>query len=680
MIRNKKIRKSMQAKQLGKEIYDEHEGKSGIVLTARVHSGETVSSFMMKGAIDFLLGESREARILRKKFVFKIVPMLNPDGVRYGNYRCSLLGVDLNRRWAKPSKNLHPTIYYTKKMIEVFGEHHKILLFCDMHGHSKKNNVFMYGCAVKSLDCVIVRKNLLAKTIPVAMNKRSKFFTFRDCHFRIEKSKISTARIVLYNDFEITHSYTMEASFFGPKNKKCLSVNYHMNEKDLESVGEDLCKSCMMFASQSAYLARIRSTNDFIRAMMYRKISSLSNPTIKINYSSEDEKEDKEDKEEEEEEENEEGDNEKGSKENLKEVITKEENIKDDIVKEENLRGDNIENEEQIKYLEKKENLEEEDKNEYETDEFKEENKENVEKEYLNGKDYIEQKIISENKEVKERKGSKDMWEYTKRKIGKVKHKKNNQLRLDDEKIWEDIQIVNYSESDEEGSGGSDSCPSEKLEPIEVKQKLKKKQKAEKKKQNNKDSEIISKCEIKLEFAKSTIDTHHELKEEKLKKTYSLKPKFRVVQSRKVHSKEDSFKTSRSPGMPNLRSQNILFNYPLPLAMPQVNEKPEEIISRIQKDLTRKKSTFLNCSELNDEGQNLSFKSMIKPQNTINYSFDRQNYKKPGRDLQNGAIFSNNQSIISDFSWATTRGGYIAKNYADSARYRIDKLYSKFAL
>ena len=53
---------------------------------------------MIKGAIDFLIGDSREAKNLRKKFVFKIVPMLNPDGVVYGNYRCSLLGVDLNRR------------------------------------------------------------------------------------------------------------------------------------------------------------------------------------------------------------------------------------------------------------------------------------------------------------------------------------------------------------------------------------------------------------------------------------------------------------------------------------------------------------------------------------------------------------------------------------------------------
>jgi murein tripeptide amidase MpaA len=57
---------------------------------------------MMKGAIDFLVSQAPEARALREKFVFKIVPMLNPDGVINGNYRCSLAGADLNRRWKTP--------------------------------------------------------------------------------------------------------------------------------------------------------------------------------------------------------------------------------------------------------------------------------------------------------------------------------------------------------------------------------------------------------------------------------------------------------------------------------------------------------------------------------------------------------------------------------------------------
>jgi murein tripeptide amidase MpaA len=52
---------------------------------------------MMKGIIDYLVGPSLGARILRDNFVFKVIPMLNPDGVINGNTRCNLSGVDLNR-------------------------------------------------------------------------------------------------------------------------------------------------------------------------------------------------------------------------------------------------------------------------------------------------------------------------------------------------------------------------------------------------------------------------------------------------------------------------------------------------------------------------------------------------------------------------------------------------------
>ncbi len=62
------------------------------------------------------------ARILRENFIFKIVPMLNIDGVVGGNNRCNYSQVDLNRQWIDPSKKLHPTIYHTKQMIKRMKE------------------------------------------------------------------------------------------------------------------------------------------------------------------------------------------------------------------------------------------------------------------------------------------------------------------------------------------------------------------------------------------------------------------------------------------------------------------------------------------------------------------------------------------------------------------------------
>lgn len=69
---------------------------------------------MMKGALDFLTSDDPMASELRRRFVFKIVPMLNPDGVANGNHRCSLAGADLNRKWQRLHPLLHPTIAYTK--------------------------------------------------------------------------------------------------------------------------------------------------------------------------------------------------------------------------------------------------------------------------------------------------------------------------------------------------------------------------------------------------------------------------------------------------------------------------------------------------------------------------------------------------------------------------------------
>lgn len=72
----------------GEEIAE----RKAIILTARVHPGESNASYMMKGVIEFLVSDDEKALFLRNNYVFKIIPMLNPDGVIVGNYRCSLVG------------------------------------------------------------------------------------------------------------------------------------------------------------------------------------------------------------------------------------------------------------------------------------------------------------------------------------------------------------------------------------------------------------------------------------------------------------------------------------------------------------------------------------------------------------------------------------------------------------
>ena len=126
--------------------------KQVLMLTSRVHPGETGASWMIHGLIDTLLNprddeEKELVRNLKDHFEIYIIPMLNVDGVINGNYRCSLAACDLNRKWSKPSKALHPPVYYTKKLCETLmeKENKSFFLYLDFHGHSVKKNIFQYG-------------------------------------------------------------------------------------------------------------------------------------------------------------------------------------------------------------------------------------------------------------------------------------------------------------------------------------------------------------------------------------------------------------------------------------------------------------------------------------------------------------------------------------------------------
>lgn len=92
--------------------------KKVIFLSARVHPGETPSSFVLNGFINLILTKDDTiAQALRRLYVFKIVPCLNPDGVVNGHYRTDTRGVNLNRVYLNPSPTEHPTIYAARSLI-----------------------------------------------------------------------------------------------------------------------------------------------------------------------------------------------------------------------------------------------------------------------------------------------------------------------------------------------------------------------------------------------------------------------------------------------------------------------------------------------------------------------------------------------------------------------------------
>lgn len=241
----------------------EFKDKKAVVLMARVHPGETNSSFIMKGALDFLLSDTRLARLLRHHFIFRLIPMLNPDGVIYGNTRTSLVGADLNRRWSCPSPTLHPTLYHAKRLVQMMAEEREVALVCDLHGHSIKRKVFMYGCRKGKSEVGAAKTNALIKMIPLMMSRKSEVFSMRNCHFRVRKAKEATSRVVFFKELGIDRSYTLEASFYGPLS----DGTSHMEEKDYERIGRDLCCQLLTFTNRRVFRKKVGQVVQLVRSL-----------------------------------------------------------------------------------------------------------------------------------------------------------------------------------------------------------------------------------------------------------------------------------------------------------------------------------------------------------------------------------------------------------------------------
>nr|XP_039266870.1 uncharacterized protein LOC120342204 isoform X2 [Styela clava] len=213
--------------------------KKAVVITARVHPGETNSSWMMKGFLDFLSGNSADAKLLRNNFIFKIVPMLNPDGVIVGNYRCSLAGRDLNRNYKSVLKDSFPSVWHVKMMVKRLNMEREVILYCDLHGHSRKSNIFIYGCENKNNP----KRKFRERIFPLMLSKNANTkFQYESCKFKIQKSKEGTGRVVMWC-MGVMNSYTMEATFGGTTLGSRKGT--HFSTRDLEEMGHNFCDTLL---------------------------------------------------------------------------------------------------------------------------------------------------------------------------------------------------------------------------------------------------------------------------------------------------------------------------------------------------------------------------------------------------------------------------------------------------
>ncbi|XP_033328985.1 cytosolic carboxypeptidase 1 isoform X5 [Megalopta genalis] len=221
-----------------------------VFLTSRVHPGESNASWVMHGTLKALLSNNAYASSLRDDYIFKIVPMLNIEGVVNGCNRYGLTNEDLNRRWSNPNRVLHPVIYHTKGLMEYCT---RVLqrpphVFVDYHGHSRRKNVFLFGCSRSgswsAADRAKPDQPVQYLMLPHLMQRISPAFALPLCSFKVERNKESTARVAIWRQLGVSRSYTMETSFCGCD--QGVLAGLHLDTRHLKAVGQDFCQALSM--------------------------------------------------------------------------------------------------------------------------------------------------------------------------------------------------------------------------------------------------------------------------------------------------------------------------------------------------------------------------------------------------------------------------------------------------
>lgn len=224
--------------------------KPVVFLTSRVHCGETPAQYMLQGILEKLMDfEDVQTRALLDNYVFKIIPMLNPDGVSRGHWRFDIKGQNLNRKYNSSEVEKYPTILAAKQA--VLNEHTSgnLKMFMDFHAHTSKRGCFIYGNTIECAD-----QQAEAKMIPKLMSMNSVNFDFRSSSFQDEvnnvkdwqgDSRCGSSRAVIHRETGFNPLvYTIEANYARGKNINNLSLRYdRLNDEQIQTEDSDIQNS-----------------------------------------------------------------------------------------------------------------------------------------------------------------------------------------------------------------------------------------------------------------------------------------------------------------------------------------------------------------------------------------------------------------------------------------------------
>ena len=246
------------------------------------------ASHVLNGILSVIADpENLYGKILRKHFVFKVIPLLNPDGVYRGYFRHDTLGHNLNRFYDEPKYDKQPTIFAAKKVIIQQKELGKLAIYIDLHAHACRKGCFMFGNALpltnKQVDNMLLPKMIALNSIDFDFNQC--LFSYNNMKAKDKKSGLSRegcGRVSVWKDTNLINSYTLECHYVVGVNKNKLSLLFETKSgKELESQSEEN-KVLELAGTDKDHPYTQESFEDVGKAVCYGIIDFYNGPNYKL--------------------------------------------------------------------------------------------------------------------------------------------------------------------------------------------------------------------------------------------------------------------------------------------------------------------------------------------------------------------------------------------------------------
>ncbi len=106
-----------------------------VAIIGRQHPPEVTGSLALMAFVDRLAEADDLASRFRRRFQITVIPLVNPDGVEAGHWRCNLNRVDLNRDWTKFNQPETRAVRDELQRLAAAGQCLRLLLDFHSTGH-----------------------------------------------------------------------------------------------------------------------------------------------------------------------------------------------------------------------------------------------------------------------------------------------------------------------------------------------------------------------------------------------------------------------------------------------------------------------------------------------------------------------------------------------------------------